>query len=79
MVLHVVDNTCISGVATQQIKVNHSDMQHITQVIIDCDVVTLGIAAQVLNEKYNEFLGTLEPAMAKKIHDTITEVLHEKY
>lgn len=50
--------------------------------IIDCDVdvVTLGIALNVLKREFDECLAGLEPGLAERIRKTTEEaVMHEKY
>ena len=60
---------------------NYSDVTYdrikdMTTVEIDCDVVTLGVAVEVLKQKYDEFLARLEPGTAVYVQRCIKEAVH---
>ena len=48
--------------------------------IIDCDVdvVTLGIALNVLKREFDECLAGLEPSLAERIRKTTEEAVHNE-
>lgn len=67
-----------SQIGLDTISVKYSPSSHVTTIVMDSDVVTLGIAAKVLNQKYQDYLNTLDPATAKRVDDTTTEAVHGK-
>ena len=58
------------------IDVTYDRIKDMTTVEIDCDVVTLGVAVEVLKQKYDEFLARLEPGTAVYVQRCIKEAVH---
>lgn len=54
----------------QKVIVTYNRERETTVVNCDVDIVTLGIAVNVLQEQYTKYLNELEPSLAKQIHDT---------
>lgn len=55
---------------SQIVIVSYNHERETTIVNCDVDIVTLGIAVNVLQQQYTEYLGKLDPLLAKQIHDT---------
>ena len=56
--------------SSQKVIVTYNHERETTIVNCDVDIVTLGIAINVLQEQYTEYLDKLDPHIAKQIHDT---------
>lgn len=72
MKLDVIGKPTVTPTGEQTLTVRYCLKHEYT--IIDCntDIVTLGIAVQVLQQKYNEALESLNnPILAKNISETI--------
>ena len=78
MKLDVISNPHIpdSARVANYIDVTYDRIKDITTVEIDCDVVTLGVAVEVLKQKYGEFLACLEPGTAVHVQRCIKEAVH---
>ncbi len=61
--------------ASNHILVAYSPRTETTVVNCDVDIVTLGIAVNVLTKQYSDYLGSIEPHLAKKIHDTTAKAV----
>ena len=78
MILRVIGQPCITpSQSLQKVIVTYNHIKDLTIVDCDVDIVTLGIAVNILQQCYNEYLNQLEPSMAKQIHDTITKVVND--
>jgi hypothetical protein len=51
------------------VVVRHDTKTKITTVACDIDIITLGIALQVLEEQYNNYLQSLDKDMAEQIRE----------
>ena len=71
---HIPDSTRVAN----YIDVTYDRIKDMTIVEIDCDVVTLGVAVEVLKQKYDEFLARLEPGTAVYVQRCIKEAVHEQ-
>ena len=71
---HIPDSARVSN----YIDVTYDRIKDMTIVEIDCDVVTLGVAVEVLKQKYDEFLACLEPGTAVHVQRCIKEAVHEQ-
>lgn len=71
---HIADSARVSN----YIDVTYDSIRDRTTVEIDCDVVTLGVAVEVLKQKYDEFLACLEPGNAVYVQRCIKEAVHEQ-
>ena len=69
---HIPDSARVSN----YIDVTYDRIKDRTTVEIDCDVVTLGVAVEVLKQKYDEFLARLEPGTAVHVQRCIKEAVH---
>ena len=69
---HIPDSARVSN----YIDVTYDRIKDRTTVEIDCDVVTLGVAVEVLKQKYDEFLARLEPGTAVYVQRCIKEAVH---
>ena len=69
---HIPDSARVSN----YIDVTYDRIKDMTAVEIDCDVVTLGVAVEVLKQKYDEFLARLEPGTAVHVQRCIKEAVH---
>ena len=69
---HIPDSARVSN----YIDVTYDRIKDMTTVKIDCDVVTLGVAVEVLKQKYDEFLARLEPGTAVYVQRCIKEAVH---
>ena len=80
MRLDVISNTHIpdSVRVSNYIDVTYDRIKDMTTVEIDCDVVTLGVAVEILKQKYDEFLACLEPGTAVHVQRCIKEAVHEQ-
>ena len=80
MRLDVISNPHIpdSARVANYIDVTYDRSKDMTTVEIDCDVVTLGVAVEVLKQKYDEFLARLEPGTAVYVQRCIKEAVHEQ-
>ena len=78
MRLDVISNPHISDSVrvANYIDVTYDRIRDMTTVEIDCDVVTLGVAVEVLKQKYDEFLACLEPGTAVHVQRCIKEAVH---
>lgn len=78
MRLDVISNPHIpdSARVANYIDVTYDRIKDMTIVEIDCDVVTLGVAVEVLKQKYDEFLARLEPGTAIYVQRCIKEAVH---
>lgn len=78
MKLDVISNPRIpdSARVSNYIDVTYDRIKDMTTVEIDCDVVTLGVAVEVLKQKYDEFLARLEPGTAVYVQRCIKEAIH---
>lgn len=78
MRLDVISNPHIpdSARVANYIDVTYDRIKDMTIVEIDCDVVTLGVAVEVLKQKYDEFLARLEPGTAVYVQRCIKEAVH---
>lgn len=78
MRLDVISNPRIpdSARVSNYIDVTYNRSNDTTTVEIDCDVVTLGVAVEVLKQKYDEFLACLEPGTADYVQRCIKEAVH---
>jgi len=65
----------------QIIAVRYDPDKQITIVDCDVDIVTLGLAVNVLHSQYEEYLKQLSPDIACKIRDTTKKAvgMYEKY
>mgnify|MGYP003329853184 CR=1 FL=1 len=59
-----------------RIKVDYDETQGLTIVIVDCDIVTLGTAVEVLTQQYNEVLEAFAPTAQEQIRNTIKEAVN---
>lgn len=59
-----------------RIKVDYNEAQDLTTVLVDCDLVTLGIAVEVLAQQYNEVLEAFAPTAQERIRNTIKEAVN---
>ena len=71
---HIADSARVSN----YIDITYDSIKDVTTVEIDCDVVTLGVAVEVLKQKYDEFLARLEPGTAVYVKRCIKEAVHEQ-
>ena len=71
---HIPDSARVSN----YIDVTYDRIKDMTTVEIDCDVVTLGVAVEVLKQKYDKFLACLEPGTAVHVQRCIKEAVHEQ-
>ena len=80
MRLDVISNPRIpdSARVSNYIDVTYDRIRDMTIIEIDCDVVTLGVAVEVLKQKYDEFLACLEPGTAVHVQRCIKEAVHEQ-
>ena len=80
MRLDVISNPRIpdSARVSNYIDVTYDRIRDMTIIEIDCDVVTLGVAVEVLKQKYDEFLARLEPGTAVYVQRCIKEAVHEQ-
>ena len=80
MRLDVISNPRIpdSARVSNYIDVTYDRIRDMTIIEIDCDVVTLGVAVEVLKQKYDEFLVCLEPGTAVHVQRCIKEAVHEQ-
>lgn len=69
---HIPDSARVSN----YIDITYDIIKDMTIVEIDCDVVTLGVAVEVLKQKYDEFLARLEPGTAVYVQRCIKEAVH---
>ena len=69
---HIQDSVRVAN----YIDVTYDRIKDMTIVEIDCDVVTLGVAVEVLKQKYDEFLARLEPGTAVYVQRCIKEAVH---
>ena len=69
---HIPDSARVSN----YIDVTYDRSNDMTTIEIDCDVVTLGVAVEVLKQKYDEFLARLEPGTAAYVKRCIKEAVH---
>ena len=69
---HIQDSVRVAN----YIDVTYDRIKDMTTVEIDCDVVTLGVAVEVLKQKYDEFLACLEPGTAVHVQRCIKEAVH---
>ena len=78
MRLDVISNPRIpdSARVSNYIDVTYDRIRDMTIIEIDCDVVTLGVAVEVLKQKYDEFLARLEPGTAVYVQRCIKEAVH---
>ena len=78
MRLDVISNPHISDSArvANYIDVTYNRIKDMTTVEIDCDVVTLGVAVEALEEKYGEFMASLEAGTAGYVQRCIKEAVH---
>lgn len=78
MKLDVISNPRIpdSARVSNYVDVTYDRIKDMTVVEIDCDVVTLGVAVEVLKQKYDEFLACLEPGTAVYVQRCIKEAVH---
>lgn len=70
----ITDSTRVSN----YIDVTYDSIKDRTTIEIDCDLVTLGVAVEVLKQKYDEFLARLEPGTAVYVKRCIKEAVHEQ-
>lgn len=65
----------------QQVIVTYNPNKDYTVVSCDVDIVTLGLAINVLMLEYEKALGKLESSVAEQIRDTTRKVAvaYEKY
>lgn len=68
----ITDSTRVSN----YIDVTYDSIKDRTTIEIDCDLVTLGVAVEVLKQKYDEFLASLEPGTAVYVQSCIKEAIH---
>lgn len=82
MILKVVGSPYIEKMPTtiQRIIATYDPKTACTTICCDVDIVTLGIAVNVLQYEYEKYLMTFEPDTAEDIRTTIKEVVeHERY
>lgn len=65
----------------QTIAVRYDPNKQLTIIDCDVDIVTLGLAVNVLQAQYEEYLEQLSPDIACKIRDTTKKAVgtYEKY
>lgn len=77
MRLEVIGGAALPGdhSVSNYIDVNHGAVTDVTTVEINCDIVTLGIAAKVLTEKYEQFRRGLPSGLSAQLDKAIKEAL----
>lgn len=63
--------------AVQKVIVTYDSSREITLIDMDVDIVTLGIAVNVLQEQYELYLKQLRPDVAEKIRHTTRKAVHD--
>jgi hypothetical protein len=80
MRLDIVGDPQVGLQGAQNIHINHNPGTKCTSIVCHADIVTVKIAAEVLEEKYQEALKNLAPEMIARIEQTVKEALHyEEY
>lgn len=59
------------------VMVSYNPDLEITTVDCDVDIVTLGLAVNILNQQYANYLDNLDPHIAKQIHDITMKAVHD--
>jgi len=59
------------------VMVSYNPDLEVTTVDCDVDIVTLGLAVNVLNQQYADYLDNLDPQLAKQIHDITIKAVHD--
>lgn len=62
-------------ISKSTIVASYDALKNVTCIDCNVDVVTLGIAVNVLTQEYENLLSDLEPALADEIKSTIMEVI----
>lgn len=76
MLLQVIGNPTYNATdAQQKVIVQYNPIKKFTMVNCDVDIVTLGIAVNVLIDQYEKALRKLSPDMATKIRETTREAV----
>ena len=83
MKLVVLGKPCIQAPpdSHQTIAVRYDQAKQLTIIDCDVDIVTLGLAVNVLQEQFEEYLKQLSPDLACQIRDTTKKAVgtYEKY
>lgn len=78
MRLEVIGNPTIARKPTdaeQCVVVRYDPRKKLTKVTCDLDIVTLGLAVNILLDQYENVLSTLDAEVASKIRKTIARVV----
>lgn len=76
MELHVIGKPVFkSSKSTQTVVVSYNANVDCTVINCNLDIVTLGIAVNVLMREYNEALSMLQPDIATQIEETTRKVV----
>jgi hypothetical protein len=61
----------------QTVVVTYDPNKQVTTIDCDIDIVTLGLAVNVLQEQYEKFLKQLDPKIAKDIEETTRKAVRK--
>lgn len=78
MRIDVIDRGNAYG--ADRITAKYNKDSEITMIDVDCDVLTLGITATVLDKKYDDYLSTLDEDTAMRVQIAVAEACkNEEY
>lgn len=70
MILTITGSPYMVGETTQKVVVSYNEKKDATFIDCDLDIVTLGLAVNLLGEVYKEYLAKLSPDLAETIRTT---------
>lgn len=77
MELLVTGSAHVARGSSEVININYSEARDRTIVSIDADIITLGLAAEILTTRFKQALVKLNPALQEQIAEGVRKVADE--